>query len=210
MKHGRWCRLRSFPMTCKFCGAKLLFWECEHGCKLMFEFDKNGRLAGHHKCSGSMANIRPSRGLRPRPPAIAETGFDISSVSKAFIERLFREAYQCPVCKEKFASEASYYQHLHQKRSVDDAHGRFYDENGRVIECLEPASEGATPLPVPATSGAASGIGPDKVTAFPTATSSINAFGGIRFKGKDGQVRMVKTYKDWWAEFAECPRDGGE
>jgi hypothetical protein len=202
MKHGRWCRLRSFPMKCKFCGAKLLFWECQHGCKLLFEFDQHGRLAGHHKCSGSMANIRPSRKLKPRPPAISEEGFDISSVSKAFIEQLFKEAYQCPVCKDKFASEASYYQHLRQKRSTDEAHEAFYNENGRVIENLEPASgeAGTSPTPSPATAQAS--MAPDKFTAYPTDTSAINAFGGIRFKGKDGTVKMVKTYKDWWDEFS--------
>jgi DNA-directed RNA polymerase subunit M/transcription elongation factor TFIIS len=209
MKHGRWCRLRSFPMTCKFCGAKLLFWECEHGCKLLFEFDKNGRLAGHHKCSGSMANIRPSRKLRPRPPAISEEGFDISSVSKAFIEQLFKEAFQCPVCKDKFASEASYYQHLRQKRSTDEAHEAFYNENGRVIENLEPAGVETGPLPSSSPALATPGLEPDKVTAFPTEHSTINAFGGIRFKGKDGTVKMVKTYKDWWDEFSENEGEKG-
>jgi hypothetical protein len=209
MKHGRWCRLRSFPMTCKFCGAKLLFWECQHGCKLVFEFDKNGRLAGHHKCSGSMANIRPSRKLRPRPPAIAESGFDISSVSKAFIEKLFKEAYQCPVCKEKFTSEASYYQHLRQKRSTDDAHAAFYDENGRVIENVEPVESDVSTLPAISPPAAAASLQPDKVTAYPTGPSALNSFGGIRFKRKDGQVKMVKTYKDWWDEFSEGACESG-
>lgn len=187
-------------MTCKFCGARLLYWECRHGCKVMFEFDKNGRLSGHHKCSGSTASLRPSRKPRPRPPAIAESGFDVSSVSKAFIEKLFKESYQCPVCKEKFASEASYYQHLRQKRSFDHAHEAFYDANGRVIENLEPAPGGAESTPVPRP--AAGGLEPRKLGAYPDGDSAINAFGGIRFKRKDGTVKPVRTYEDWWDEFS--------
>ncbi len=201
MKHGRWCKTRSFPLTCKFCGAKLLYWECEHGCRLMFEFDKNGRLAGHHKCSGSMANIKASRKLKPRPPAIVESGFDISSVSKTFIEQLFKEACQCPVCKEQFSSEASYYQHLRQKRSLDEAHEAFYNKNGRVIENIESTGSEAGTASVPATRVVPTGLAPFKVTTRPSGTSAINTFGGIQFKRKDGTVKMVKTYEDWWDEF---------
>ncbi|MEX2683950.1 MAG: hypothetical protein Q6373_020435 [Candidatus Sigynarchaeota archaeon] len=201
MKHGRWCKTRSFPLVCKFCGAKLLYWECEHGCKLMFEFDKNGRLAGHHKCSGSMASIRASRKLKPRPPAIAESGFDISSVSRTFIEQLFKEACQCPVCKERFASEASYYQHLRQKRSLDEAHEAFYDKNGRVIENLESISGEVNAASPPAKAAMPASLAPDKVTSHPRDTSAINAFGGIQFKRKDGTVKMVRNYEDWWDEF---------
>lgn len=208
MKHGRWCRLRSFPMTCKFCGAKLLYWECEHGCKLLFEFSKDGRLAGHHKCSGSMANIRPSRKIRPRPPALAESGFDMSSISKAFIEQLFKEAYQCPVCKEKFTTESSYYQHIRQKRSHDDSHDAFYIAHKRLIENIEPDEiEASNASPNPHAPTPAS-LEPGKVTSFPTEPSTINTFGGIRFKRRDGTVKMVKNYKDWWDEFSEMGGEG--
>jgi len=168
----------------------------------MFEFDKNGRLAGHHRCSGSMANIRASRKLKPRPPALAEHGFDISSVSKTFIEQLFKEACQCPVCKERFASEASYYQHLRQKRSFDDAHEAFYEQNGRVIENLDSISGQADISSAPSNLAAPAGLAPDKVTVHPTSTSAINAFGGIQFKRKDGTVKMVNRYEDWWEEFS--------
>nr|MDO8108889.1 hypothetical protein [Candidatus Sigynarchaeota archaeon] len=208
MKHDRSCRLRSFPTTCKFCGQKLLYWECTHGCKVMFEFDKFGRLAGHHKCHGAASGVRSSRPLKKRPPALAESGFDISSVSKKFIENLFKESFQCPVCKEKFASEASYYQHLHQKKAIDDNHSAFYRNNGQIIENLDitpPGEEtvGSEPPVAPAASPAS--LKPDKVTVFPGKSSTINMFGGIRFKGKDGQSRMVKSYEDWWGEFT-----GGE
>jgi len=205
MKHDHSCRLRSFPTTCKFCGAKLLYWECTHGCKLMFEFDRFGRLAGHHKCRGSLPGVRSSRPLKPRPPALAEEGFDISSVSKAFIEKLFKDSFQCPVCKERFTSESSYYQHLRQKKAMDDKHEQFYRDNGPVIEKLDVTAADNTPkeTPAPSTTLKQASLKPEKVTIFPEDSSTINAFGGIRFKGKNGQSKMVKNYKDWWDEFSE-------
>jgi hypothetical protein len=198
VKHDSRCKLRSFPTTCKLCGAKLLYWECTHGCKVMFEFDKNGRILGAHKCRVMPPGVKKSRSLKPRPPALAEQGFDISSVSKAFIEKIFKESFKCPVCGETFATESSYYQHLRQKRAIDDRHEQFYRENGKVIETL--GSDATEEVPGPAKPA---GLQPKKVSAFPEESSTINRFGGIQFKGKDGQAKRVKNYKDWWGDFSE-------
>lgn len=205
MKHNSSCKLRSFPTTCKFCGAKLLYWECTHGCKVMFEFDKNGRLLGAHKCHAAPPGIHKSRPLKPRPPALAEYGFDISSVSKAFIEKIFKESYKCPVCGEEFATETGYYQHLKQKRAIDDRHDEYYQANNQIIDDLDTdATDDSTAHSKPA------GLKPEKVSIFPEDSSAINRFGGIQFKSKDGQSKRVKSYKDWWGEFSgndESSRD---
>ncbi|HME55475.1 MAG TPA: hypothetical protein VKM55_24940 [Candidatus Lokiarchaeia archaeon] len=176
----------------------------------MFEFDRNGRILGAHKCHAAPPGIHKSRPLKPRPPALAEHGFDISSVSKAFIEKIFKESYKCPVCSEKFATESSYYQHLRQKRSIDDQHEQFYRDNGQIIEHLD-----TSPLDVPSDPSKIGSLKPEKVTAFPEETSAINRFGGIQFKGKDGQSKRVRNYKDWWDEFSgnedgSCDSSGRE
>lgn len=187
------CTVRSFRTNCKYCQTPCLYWECSHGCKVFFEFDKFGRLAGKHKCKGRGAASRPKK---KRPYFDYDNDFDISTVSKTFIEKLFKESYQCPVCEEKFASEADYYRHLKDKKNYDDDHDKFYAENKNLIKDVAGDEELKTNVDLQKNNP----LKPEVVSKFPKNSNAINEFGRIKVKGKDGKVKVVHHYKDWWEE----------
>lgn len=195
MYHGRACRKRSFPFTCKQCGARVLFWECTHGCKVVFEFDTGGRLAGRHRCKATHGSTAPKK---PRKWFDLDNSFDMASVSKRFLENLFKESYRCPACKATFKTETSYFQHVKQKAEMDEVHARFYESNEDVISVI--AGDGQPEAARPARPSAPP---PEIASNLPAAGNAINEFGRIKLKGKgkDGESRPVKTPGDWWDEF---------
>ncbi|MFX0102281.1 MAG: hypothetical protein ACFFCS_22140 [Candidatus Hodarchaeota archaeon] len=168
-----------------------MYWECTHGCKVFFEFDKFGRFGGKHKCKGRGATSRPKK---KRPYFDYDNDFDISTVSKSFIEKLFKESYKCPVCKEEFASESHYYQHLNGKKNYDDDHNKFYNQNKNTIEYL--TDEETRPINLESCENTS--LGPEKVSKFPRDSNAINEFGRIKLKDKNGKVKAVHHHKDWW------------
>lgn len=36
-RHGRWCSARTYPLTCKYCGAGIFHFSCDCGCSVLFE-----------------------------------------------------------------------------------------------------------------------------------------------------------------------------
>jgi hypothetical protein len=34
--HGDWCNSRTYPTTCKYCGDRVFYFSCDHGCKVFF------------------------------------------------------------------------------------------------------------------------------------------------------------------------------
>ncbi|MHA1681671.1 MAG: hypothetical protein ACTSUE_11735 [Promethearchaeota archaeon] len=202
--HGKWCRTRSFPTTCSACGAKLLFWACSHGCRVMFEFDKFGRLAGKHKCK---ARETPVKRKEKRSWFDYDNDFDLSTISKQYLEKMFEESYQCPVCGEKFGSELHYYQHLKQRKEMDDDHFLFYQENRRIITEFSGhsratrAGQGGEVVSLNARDGTA----PKKVPLTVIDTAAHDSFGRIRIKTRDGGSKLVHHNRDWY----DAWKDGG-
>lgn len=35
--HGYWCNTKTFPLTCKFCGSRIFFFECDHESRVLFD-----------------------------------------------------------------------------------------------------------------------------------------------------------------------------
>ena len=208
MYHGRSCRKRSFPTKCKTCGAKLLYWECEHGCKVFLEFDQYGRMLGKHKCK---TIVDPSKSKKKRSYFNYDGNFDLTTVSKTFIEKLFKEAYTCPVCKLDFSTEGQYYQHLKQKKEFDNAHADFYRENRQVIDGFDDDEnegedkneEGNDDNYQNDANQNSKSIKPERTKAYATDDGGINYFGRIRFKNKQGKSKRVKSHEDWWEDFKE-------
>ncbi|MHA1793590.1 MAG: hypothetical protein ACTSVI_13155 [Promethearchaeota archaeon] len=199
--HGSWCRIRSFPTTCKNCGAKVLYWECTHGSKVFFEFDKYGRLLGKHKC--------PKSGKKPSKKKYAGTiddqDFNMSSISKKLVERLFKEVFQCPVCQARFSSESQFHNHFKQKKDYDDDHAEFYNKNKMQIEKLLDAKvhqDQESNIPSVVNKIAK----PEKVSVIPSSDNAINQFGRLTIKQK-GKTNRVKNYKDWYEMWQNFSKD---
>lgn len=46
--HGYWCDTKTFPLTCKDCGDRIFFFQCECGCRVLF--DDLGPPWPQHRC----------------------------------------------------------------------------------------------------------------------------------------------------------------
>ncbi len=187
----------------------------------MFEFDSIGRLAGRHKCPGPPQEHRQAK---KKLSFDLDASFDLSSISKRFVENMFRDSCKCPVCAKEFSTDRAYYQHLRQKKEVDDAHEKFYNDNKAVISTIDDGTGGTREgdrkairdQPAQPARGEREDEQdgeqdgeqegdldvPSKETRGEDAGSStMNAFGRIRLKTKDGKVKSVHTSADWWDEF---------
>lgn len=47
--HGYWCNAKTYPTTCRWCGAEVFFFSCDCGCKVFF--DSLGPPWPIHECS---------------------------------------------------------------------------------------------------------------------------------------------------------------
>jgi len=48
-KHGWWCNARTYPTTCRYCGAEVFYFSCDCGCKVFF--DALGPPWPRHQCA---------------------------------------------------------------------------------------------------------------------------------------------------------------
>lgn len=46
--HGVWCNMRTYPMTCRFCGERVYYFTCDHNCRVFF--DELGPPWPEHNC----------------------------------------------------------------------------------------------------------------------------------------------------------------
>lgn len=46
--HGDWCNSRTYPTACKYCGERVFYFSCNHGCKVFF--DLLGPPWPEHRC----------------------------------------------------------------------------------------------------------------------------------------------------------------
>ncbi|MHA1372035.1 MAG: hypothetical protein ACTSWN_02820 [Promethearchaeota archaeon] len=204
--HGKWCRTRSFPFICKSCGARLLYWECSHGSKVVFEFDSRGRLKGKHKCKKTITNKNKAK---KKQYFDYDSNFDLSTISKTFLEKLFEKSYQCPVCMKKFKEEKQYYNHLKSKKEYDNKHAAFFEENYDVLKLIMSGKDDATiHPPIIMKSMDAIPIEEGESREPLNEQDPLRHFGRIRLKSSKGKVRLVRNANDWWDEFKNSRSDG--
>lgn len=48
--HGPWCNSKTYPTRCKYCGERVFFFTCDHGCKVFF--NELGWPWPEHRCPG--------------------------------------------------------------------------------------------------------------------------------------------------------------
>lgn len=56
------CASRKFPLNCRYCGQRVVYWECNHGSKVFF----NPPNGGEHDCSA-----RSGASRNPSPPRLS-------------------------------------------------------------------------------------------------------------------------------------------
>jgi hypothetical protein len=173
----------------------------------MLEFDKFNRLAGKHRCKvhGSTWADRHKVRTRSTIDGSGGPGFDTSAVSKRFIERLFKESCQCPVCKATFATDAQYYAHLKQKKEMDDAHAQFFESNAGIIDEL---SGGLNPGEIETCEPVKTSLAPETVPGFSSTELSENRFGRIHIKQKGKEAKPVHDARDWAGDFLKDNPNG--
>ncbi|MHA1231274.1 MAG: hypothetical protein ACTSRP_12760 [Candidatus Helarchaeota archaeon] len=106
--HGPWCTTRRFVMRCPKCNKEVLYWECEHGCKVFFDLPLRRPLT-KHKC-----NRKSYRELRIEMEIELEEEF------------FFIEDHICPVCYRNFKNEKDLKNHLKSLKNQDDEHKECY------------------------------------------------------------------------------------
>ena len=107
MRHQK---LRSFPTTCKFCGASILFWESTAGQKVFFNLPIYGKPISH-RC----------KKRHQKKPNVLES-------NKDHLEKKFEKiTFQCPVCSKILNSEAALNSHINKLRKQEDHHSDFFD-----------------------------------------------------------------------------------
>jgi len=81
--HGKHCYLRSFQTKCPKCGKDVLYWECGHGSKKIFNYPPYRKLIRHF-CRQDKTGINN----RKRFPVIVKS-------TKGLLEN---ESPSCPIC----------------------------------------------------------------------------------------------------------------
>ena len=100
--HGPWCRKRFIPMmTCRDCKKPITYWECTHGCKVMFDYSTTEWR--RHTCTARSTQVGQQRRTTPpsRPEAARWLPATIPTASQALLERAIAakpETCACPRC----------------------------------------------------------------------------------------------------------------
>ena len=109
--HGKHCYLRSFQIKCPKCSADVLYWECQHGCKVFFEYPPYGKLI-KHSCRRYM-----SKSQKNKYPIIVKKP-----------KKLLEDASpSCPICGKLFKTENDVKKHLKQIKKIDLPHKEFLE-----------------------------------------------------------------------------------
>jgi hypothetical protein len=112
--HGPHCRLRSFPIKCKKCGELAMFWECTHGCRVLFQYPIYGRPI-RHICSNSI--VKKSK-----------KNYVLVPHGEHKLQQIERTTYRCPVCKKIFDTDSALNSHIQRLKKSDDNHAEFFGE----------------------------------------------------------------------------------
>ena len=107
--HGKHCYLRSFQAKCPKCGIDVLYWECNHGCKVFFEYPPYGKLL-KHICRRDIYKNRKKR---------------YTIIVKKPKKLLENASPSCPVCGKLFKTENDVKEHMKQLKKTDDLHKNY-------------------------------------------------------------------------------------
>ena len=96
-RHGWWCRARTYPLTCKYCGTRIFHFSCDCGCSVLFE--QLGRPWPLHRCLDSDSDFeiqfvptrRDVRAVMPGTLAASLTDGDLARLSRMVGEGISRE-----------------------------------------------------------------------------------------------------------------------
>lgn len=107
--HGKHCYLRSFQTKCPKCGVDVLYWECNHGCKVFFEYPPYGKLL-KHICRRDIYKNRKKKYtiIVKKPKKLLETA-----------------SPSCPVCGKLFKTENDVKEHMKQLKKTGDLHKNY-------------------------------------------------------------------------------------
>lgn len=111
--HGKHCHLRSFPTKCQKCGADVLYWECRHGSKLLFNYPIYGKLIRHGCRHSKRKNVKKIYPVIVKKP----------------LGLLEKESPNCVVCGKYFKNENDLNSHLKRLKKIDPFHMQFFDDN---------------------------------------------------------------------------------
>ncbi|MFX0057260.1 MAG: hypothetical protein ACFE85_05545 [Candidatus Hodarchaeota archaeon] len=108
--HGKHCYRRSFQSKCPICNTDVLYWECNHGCKVFFEYPPYGKLIKHY-CRHHL-----------RVPYQKDRFRIIVKKPKGLLDII---TISCPVCGKLFKNEIILKDHLTQMKKNDLDHKAF-------------------------------------------------------------------------------------
>lgn len=107
--HGKHCYLRSFQAKCPKCRVDVLYWECNHGCKVFFEYPPYGKLL-KHICRRDIYKNRKKR---------------YTIIVKKPKKLLENASPSCLVCGKLFKTENDVKEHMKQLKKTDDLHKNY-------------------------------------------------------------------------------------
>ena len=107
--HGKHCYLRSFQTKCTRCGVDVLYWECNHGCKVFFEYPPYGKLL-KHICRRDIYKNRKKK---------------YTIIVKKPKKLLENASPSCSVCGKLFKTENDVKEHMKQLKKTDDLHKNY-------------------------------------------------------------------------------------
>ncbi len=109
--HGKHCYYRSFQTECPRCGVEVLFWECNHGCKVFFNYPPYGKLI-RHICRQYKGNK-----IKNKYPIIIRNP-----------NKMLEDASpSCPICGKIFKNESNLKEHLKQSKKNDQQYKQFFE-----------------------------------------------------------------------------------
>jgi ssDNA-binding Zn-finger/Zn-ribbon topoisomerase 1 len=106
--HGKWCTLRSYETECPKCGKKVLYWECEHGCKVFFDLPATRPMTKH------VCYRKTYREYKIELDSLVDDTYE------------FKEDYSCSVCGKIFKNEKALRNHVKSLKNRDDEHAEFF------------------------------------------------------------------------------------
>ncbi|GAB4327608.1 MAG: hypothetical protein Kow0069_34560 [Promethearchaeota archaeon] len=142
-RHGAHCTSRAFVTRCRRCQQEVFYWECVHGCKVLFEHPTYGKLV-KHRCRPKGGKKRPV----PNERVALET-----QAKKNWADH-HKKIHRCPSCGKVFKDGRSLAQHLKNKDGCDGVDvDEYFERLVRSAESISPATRGFVRNPTDVTFG---------------------------------------------------------
>lgn len=156
--HGYWCDTKTFPLTCKDCGDRIFFFQCNCGCRVLF--DDLGPPWPQHRCGDDLP-----------PPTHNPSDADIYRAMQGVTESVRPKDYDLLPGMKRFSGSIDV--------SIVDRVGRS-ESKTRDIMRIEPMGGAEKHIGVVAQVGAVSitdrhGVAPDS----PIARQAAKILGGL-------------------------------